>query len=227
MSEVENPQGLDLRPLLTRPKKVAIVALGFTAQHFIQEVMSNPTMKAPFDEVWTLNRGLRGFAHDKLFCMDDFRWLEKRNEAYANFLKEHDKPIITSTVYDDYPMALPYPLHEVIEFWEDDICTVNTVAYAVGYAGYIGVEELSIYGADFCYPNGNQAERGGQAVAYLLGAAAHKTGMKHRIPAGSTLLHSDKIVNDGGAARRVYYGYHRRDEMKAEEAKKQKGKRKK
>jgi|TARA_Y100000310_G_scaffold331473_1_gene405126 hypothetical protein len=212
VEEVVNPEGANLAPLLDRPERVAIVALGLSSPAFLRDNMSMMGMRSPFDEIWTLNRGVRGVAHDKLFCMDDFRWIEQKDENYARYLQNHDKPIITSTSYPEYPMGVEYPLNEVLECIQDDIFTANTVAYMVAYALYIGVKELAIYGADFCYPNGNFAESGGQSVAYLLGRAK-EFGCWYKIPQGSTLLYSHKVVQVGNRLQRVYYGYHRKDEM--------------
>jgi len=214
--EVVNPEGANLAPLLDRPEKVAIVALGFSSPAFLRDNMSMQGMKMPFDQIWTLNRGVRGIAHDVLFCMDDFRWIEKKDPNYAQYLRDHDKPIITSTPYSDYPTCVEYPLNQVLEAIQDDIFTANTVAYMVAYALYIGVKELSIYGADFCYPNGNFAEAGGQSVAFLLGRSK-EFGMWYRIPQGSTLLYSHKVVQVGNKLQRVYYGYHRKEEMAKKE----------
>lgn len=219
IDETINPEGLDFRPLHDRPKKVAIVALGQSSHQFVVEQMSDQGLKEPFDEVWTVNRGIRGFQHDKVFCMDDFRWIEKRNPDYAAFLKNSDKPVFTSTKYPDYPNAVEYPMAEVLETIQDDIFAVNTVAYMVAYALHIGVERLSIYGADFIYPNGNTAEAGGQAVAFLLGKGL-ESGMLYRIPQSSTLLYSDKVDFTKPRPQREWYGYHRKREMAEAEAKK-------
>lgn len=218
-SKVENEEGAFVEPLLTRPKKVAIVALGASVQDFLRMMLqSTRTEKPLFDEVWTLNRGLRGIGHDKLFVMDDLEWIRtKKDKVYASWLKRHDRPLITSTVYPEYKMAVAYPLHEVMEFIEDDIFTVNTVSYMVAYAMYIGVEVLSVYGADFFYPGGKTAEEGGQAVAYLLGMAAGRKIMVHQIPASSTLLYCNRgKMSPGGSMFRPPYGYHRLDQIKKE-----------
>lgn len=212
MPDVKNPEGLLLDPLLTRPDKVAIVALGLSAPTFLLEQMQRPSLVNPFDEVWSVNRGLRGIQHDKLFCMDDFRWLEKRDKLYTKYLREHKVPIITSTSYQDYPMSVPYPINQVMKTIEDDIFCVNTVSYMIAYAIHIGVKELSIYGADFSYPNGSTAESGGQAVAYLLGTARH-FGMLHRIPDTSTLLYANTVKMTQEGVQRPHYGYHRIEEM--------------
>ncbi len=211
--------GVLIEPLMTRPEKVAIVALGASSRSFLTEQMGNPGLARPFDEVWTVNRGFRAFYHDRLFVMDDLRWLSKEKKDYARWLKKHDKPIITSTVYDEFPMAVEYPLQEVMETIQDDLFTVNTVAYMVAYAIHIRVKEVSIYGADFCYPDGNFAESGGQAVAYLCGMMRH-FGMTHRIPGSSTLLYANRVkLNSYGQQQREPYGFHRKREMAEEAAK--------
>ena len=211
--EAANPGGTDIMPLLTRPKNVAIVALGRSVGSFVSEMIARGSRgQGPvFDEVWTLNRGLRAFEHQKLFCMDDMKWLQQKDKEYHNWLKKHQKPVITSTVYSGYDNHLAYPFQEVLEFIGDDIFAVNTVSYMVAYAMYTGVEHLSVYGADFFYPEGNRAESGGQAVAYLLGMAAGKGTMVHHVPQGSTMLYAHKIrVDQSGNVSRERYGYHRK-----------------
>lgn len=227
--ETDNEGGLALEALATRPKKVAIVGLGSSCGDFIREMIGRGSAMDgdPYDEVWCVNRGLRAIAHDKLFVMDDLRWIEKKDKHYAGWLKKHDKPIITSTPYADFPMAIAYPLHEVMDTIKDDIFTVNTIAYMTAYAMHIkSVEELAFYGCDFFYPDGNKSEEGGQAIAYLLGMATgmgmirreigiEPVGMKHKIPNSSTLLYANKArPGPGGVVFRPPYGYHRKEEMK-------------
>jgi hypothetical protein len=218
MNKQVNPGGIDMSPLMTRPEKVALVALGMSSRSFINTAMSNATMRSPFDEVWTVNRGFAGFRHDKLFVMDDLKWLEREKPDYAAWLKKHKMPIITSTVYGDYPTAIPYPILETIEFLEDDIHTVNTVSYAVAYAMYIGVKELCLYGCDFTYKNGITVEEGGLAVAYLLGRFK-ELGMRHTLPGETTMLYANKVIQrPDGSIGRPAYGYHRLTEMAKEDA---------
>ena len=215
-----NPGGLDYTPLMTRPKNIAIVALGPSAYSFFRRSMSNTGVEKPFDEVWTLNRGFAGFHHDKLFVMDDLRWVEEhRNKEYAKFLKNHDRPIITSTPYPEYPTSVPYPLKQVKDFHEDDIFAVNTVAYMVAYALYIGVKELSIFGADFVYKDGTVVEEGGMAVAYMLGRCKMHDCI-HTLPGETTMIYANQVKQFGdGTVGREPYGYHRVREMEEEAAK--------
>lgn len=220
----ELPGSVDMEPLMTRPKSIAIVALGLSSPMFLQEQMSNKGFSSPFDEVWAINRGIRGYPCDKAFIMDDLRWLyEVKNRAYSKFVKKSTVPIITSTAYVEYPAAVPYPLQDVLEFIEDDIFTHNTVSYALAYAMTIGCKNISIYGADFSYPNGSTAEVGGQAVAFLLGMCA-KLEILHRIPGASTLLYANTVKpQPGGGLCRPHYGYHRIEELKKYRLNKKKG----
>lgn len=215
LGPVVNPDGVEAAPALTSPQRVAIVALGASGNDFIRQSMSTGLMAKPYDEVWTLNRGFRGFHHDKAFLMDDMRWLAHKDKAYGELLKRHDRPIITSTVYPEFPTAIAFPFEEVRAKLQDDIFAVNTVAYMVAFAIYIGVKELSIFGADFFYPNGSTAESGGQAVAYLLGRGM-MFGMQFKIPNSSTMLYANTIRQMGNSVCRPPYGYHRRKELPPE-----------
>lgn len=207
---VDNPHGVSMEPLHTTPKRVAIVCLGHSTQHYVHESMTSGRMAKPYDEVWTLNRGIRGYMHDKLFMMDDMRWLAGRDKAYGKFMENHNRPIITSTVYPEFPTAVAYPFEQVHEKIGDDVFAMNTVAYMTAYAIYIGVTELSLFGADFSYPNGTTAEAGGQAVAFLLGLG-RMFGMSYKIPGDSTLLYAHKVrPGPNGILCRDPYGYHRK-----------------
>lgn len=207
-------EGLNTDALFTRPNRIAIVALGPSYQSFIRETMGNRGMSGHFDEVWTLNRGFKAFTHDKLFVMDDLKWIEQENKGYAKFLQKHNRPIITSTVYDNYPNAIAYPFTEVMETIQDDVFAVNTVSYMVAYAIHIRVKEIYIYGADFVYPTGDTSEAGGQAVAYLCGMM-RGFDIIHVLPGDTTLLYANRVeAQPGGGQRRELYGYHRIAQMK-------------
>lgn len=198
--------------LNTRPKSVALVALGASHSDFLRECLGDKGHPFPFDEVWVVNRGIACFKHDKAFIMDDLRWIEDRDRVYSQMIQQATSPVITSTVYPEYPMAVKYPIQEVIRCIGDDYL-INTVAYAVAYAIYTGVKELSLYGCDFHYPNRAEAEEGGQNVTYLLGIS-RMFGMNFRLPPSTTLMaaHTAKMTN--GRMARPLYGYHRMEERK-------------
>lgn len=215
--QTPNAGGTNVTPLLTRPETICIVCLGGSMTDHVREQMTTGRYKNPYDEIWTLNRGIRGFPHDKLFMLDDMRWLAKKDPHYGKFMERHDKPIITSTVYPEFPMACQYPYQEVLAHIGDDIFNVNTVAYMVAYAMYIGVKEMSLFGADFFYPNGSTAESGGQAVAHLLGLCRF-FGIRFKVPQTSTLLYANTVKQLGpNQVGRPPYGWHRRAELTEEE----------
>lgn len=201
------------KTLETRPKHVALVALGPSYYDFIREAVGRKDHTIPFDEIWTVNRGFQAVRHDKVFIMDDLRWLEQHDFTYAEALKKHDKPLITCFQYDDYPMSVAYPIDMIIRRLEDDLLN-NTVAYAIAYAMCTQVECLSIYGADFYYPDVQMREEGSQACAFLLGVS-RSFGMKFRLPQSTTLLGANAVKIDPktGKACRPLYGYHRRIEL--------------
>ncbi len=201
-----------ITPLLTRPEKVAIVALGHSMNDFTRECMSTFRFNNPYDEVWTLNRGIAAVKRaDKIFAMDDLRWLAMRDKAYGAQLQLSTVPIVTSTAYSEFPAAVEYPYAEIKQFIGDDIFNVNTVAYMLAYAMFTQVKEVAIYGADFFYPNGSTAESGGQAVAFLLGLCRFY-GIQYKLPQTTTLLYCNKIVQQGNMVQRPPYGYHRKGE---------------
>lgn len=214
MEDSPNPLGISVEPLLTRPRSVCMVALGHSMNDFVREAMSNHRFNNPYDEIWTLNRGVASIKADKIFAMDDLRYLALMpgNGAYGAKLQQCGIPIITSTVYPEFPSSCAYPYAEIKEFIGDDVFNVNTVAYALAYAMYTGVKEIAIYGADFFYPNGNTAEAGGQAVAFLLGLCRF-FGIQYKLPQSTTLLYCNKIVQRGNVIERPPYGYHRKAEV--------------
>jgi|TARA_Y100000310_G_C20697463_1_gene826704 hypothetical protein len=201
----------------TRPRNVALVALGPSFIEFMKEQIHMKNMPPRFDEVWVVNRGSRALIHDKVFAMDDLQWLNERDEHYGRYLQNHNRPIITSTPYPEFPSAVAYPIKEVMDLVGDDLFN-NGCVYMVGYAMLIGVETLFIYGADFSYPNMQAAEEGGQAMGYILGMARAR-GVQIRIPQSSTLLSSNiSQLQEDGTMRRPLYGYHRKEEIHIEQS---------
>lgn len=182
-----------------RPKSVALIGLGPTRQEFVNEVATRHTT---WDHIWTINTGSLIFRHDAVFAMDDLRLAS--SHPWVATLKNHDKPVITSTAYLDLaPTSLTYPLEVVAGFLNDDFFPCS-VTYAVAWAFYIGVERFDIFGCDFWYPNMPQVrEEGSQSVAYLMGRMK-QAGIDVRACRNSTLLGMNTIKQ----GRRPLYGYH-------------------
>jgi len=191
--------------LLTRPKSVVLLAMGESRQEYINQYIIRNNGSA-WDETWAIGAVGLVYNHDKMFVMDDLRILSGKKEVeWAGLLKDHQKPIITSVVYPEFPMSVRYPIEDVVKKINDEYF-MSTIAYAIGYALSIGVKELNLYGCDFSYPNRHEAESGGQNVAYLLGRA-ESFGMTFRISALSTLLSANECRNENGMVRRNLYGY--------------------
>lgn len=204
-----DPQELKEESLRTRPAVVCLIGLGVSRLSYGDDYM-NSQCNLRFDEVWTVNYGGRIYCHDKLWVMDDMRDIAQRERLYGDFLKSHDRPIITTKAYREFPMAVEYPIKDVVEKVGDDFFS-STVSYAIAWAMVNGVKELYLYGCDFHYPNQGVRELGGQGSAYLLGLARH-FGMTFRIPPSTTFMdgRSAKPVKgpDGKTyLRRTLYGY--------------------
>ena len=188
----------------SRPKTVALLGLGRSMAGYVGHKCQS-SLEIQFDEVWTVNFGMDVFRHDKLFLMDDMRLQSKDMPFYEKAMKEHDKVIITSKAYEEFPQSWEFPVKEVIEFIGDDFLN-SSVAYAIAWAMFIGVKDISLYGCDFHYPDMNRRELGGQCAAYLLGLARH-FGMTYHLPQGTTLLSAHEVVLVNDKPHRRLYGY--------------------
>lgn len=160
-----------------------------------------------YDEVWAINTMGGVIQHDLLFHMDDCRIQEARAAAnpehqvakMVEWLKTHPG-FITSRAYPEYPGAIEFPLQEVLDAYH---CTYlnNTVVYAFVYAMFIGVEHVTLFGADYSYPgNAHKAEEGRGCLEFWIGSAITR-GMSVEVAEGSTLLDISK------PASQRFYGY--------------------
>ena len=191
-------------PLSTRPLKVCMIGLGASAADYLQNQVAQDLMME-YDEIWTCNMGLRIFRHDKVWVMDDLRVQARKFPTYGRLLAEHDRPIITSTPYPEYPQSWRYPIEEVCDAVGDDFFR-NTVCYAIAYAMVTGVKEMTLYGCDFWYPQMDIREEGSMNAAYLLGLARH-FGMTFHLPPSTTLLSAHLSKEVEGKPHRPLYGY--------------------
>jgi len=198
-------------PLSTLPKSVecvALVSLGLSKAAYLDQCLEScyQDIEVEWDEVWTVNAGLKAFNHDKVFIMDDLKVQAQRYPKYRELLKQHNKPIITSTAYKEFPTSVSYPIREVMDLVGEDAWFPNTVVYAIAYAMLKGVKLLHLYGADFQYMNLTHREEGAQAAAYMIGMG-RKMGMQTVLPPTSTLLAAGNIKSVEGHNYRPLYGY--------------------
>jgi hypothetical protein len=144
------------------------------------------------DEIWAINAMGHVVHHDKLFVMDDLRVFVKRMEKegtpwYTDWMKTHDKPIITSVDYPEFPTSEPYPLERVVNELHNPHYLNSTVAYALALAIADGFKKIILFGCDFTYPNYHLMEQGRGCVEFLLGIA-HASGIEIEVAQTSTLM---------------------------------------
>lgn len=176
-------------------RTVSIVAQGGSFASYIQECADKGGVP-PTDEVWCVNTLGGIIKHDLLFHMDDCKVQESRpNRNIHNmmgWLKTHPR-FMTSTVYDDYPGAVEYPLEEVVNCIGTPYLN-GTVAYALAYAIYQEYDGIRLYGADFTYADVHKAESGRGCVEFLI-AIALERGIKVYLPPYTTLMDTRESWN--------------------------------
>lgn len=187
------------------PKVVSLVAMGSSKLDFFSETMITGSPRGLSDEVWVINKMGVSVKHDILFRMDDMRLRYDCNhksyvggnieepktihDTYDEFLRNHDKPIVTSTAYPEYPTAIEYPLEAVINTIGYSYFR-TTPAYAAAFAIHIGVKQLRIFGCDYVYPgNVYKGESGRANLEFILGIGM-TMGMEVWVPPTTTLLDS-------------------------------------
>lgn len=176
------------------PAHVAIVGLGPSSKAYFETVMRLGGRKALADETWAVNALGDVLACDRVFHMDDVAVQERRAAAkpegniarMVEWLKTHPGPIYTSVVRDGYPGMIPFPIEDVLNAGGVPYFN-NTVAYAIGYARFIGVKKLSLYGVDFTRPNVHQGEQGRACCEFWLGLCT-ADGMEIDLPSETTLM---------------------------------------
>ena len=186
-------------------RRVAIVAMGASHADYVLHSAAAGGRHALFDEVWAINAMGGTIDCDLVFAMDQPAYLKAKGETegemagYAAWLRKIRVPVLTTKPDREIcPMSEEYPLEAVLgklpyAYFD------NTVAYAVAYAIASGtVEQLSLYGCDFTYPDQHVSERGRACVEFLLGQAVAR-GMLIGTARSSTLL------NASGGPR--FYGY--------------------
>jgi len=194
------------------PEIVSLVALGASKIDFLNETMISGNKRGVADEVWVINKMGVVIKHDMLFRMDDITTKYDCNDkkftggnageegisihdTYDDFLRNHDKPIITSKKYDAYPSSVEYPLEKVINHIGYSYFR-TTPAYAVAFASYIGVKQLRIYGCDYVYPTDRYRGEAGRAnMEFILGVCM-AMGMEVHVSPKSTLLDSNAPVTE-------------------------------
>lgn len=187
------------------PESVALVALGPSRQDYLEAITRHEFQG--FDEVWTVNTGLRYVPADLVWVMDDLDFYADRFPQYGRDLERCTLPIITSKAYPArFPHGLAFPLQEVVDWCghQAAIFHDNSIPYALAYAGWIGVRQLVLYGVDYSYPNLDRVEAGREVAAHWIGFLKGR-GMQVAITESSSMLQTYRRVRD--PEFRPFYGY--------------------
>lgn len=184
-------------PTRNAPTEVAVVALGVTSRAWIDYGLrkggpNDATPASDFDEVWTVNRGVRVFRHDVAWVMDDLIGEANSDYRYGQFLMRHPKPVITSVAYDSFTSSLTYPMAEVqAELGVEAVPYFhNSVPYIIAYALFIGVKRLILFGCDYTHPNAPNIREADRANCEYWVGFARARGMRVGVPQDSTLLNT-------------------------------------
>lgn len=182
------------------PERVAIVALGPSHQQYVPVCDRYGNRFQLFDETWTVNSFANVIDSDRLFHMDDFRVQMLRavkNERVRNMLeslKRYKGPIYTSVEHPDYPQSRQFPLFEAISKYNTFYFN-NTMAYALAFAGLIGVKQLTLFGMDYTWP-GVEGSEGGRGCAEYWVGRLRQSGVGVAVCQESTLLDTRQNRND-------------------------------
>lgn len=183
---------------------MALVALGPSKYEYLEGLTRHDGLR--FDEIWTVNTGIRYVPADVAFVMDDLRWFAARHPDYGRALIETEIPIITNTAYAEFGRVFEYPLAAVLN-WTDPAPKYfhhNSIPYLLAYAGMIGVEKLTLFGVDYSHPQADRVEAGREVATFWLGVLAGR-GVTLEIASSSTLLQTDRRISDPDF--RHFYGY--------------------
>lgn len=183
--------------------KIAILANGDTAEQFTK----TGAIKPNHDEVWGLNQQAtwKGITLDRCFIMDD---LKLRMPFYAgydfvNWLKDYDRPVITSKAYEEWPTSEAYPIKEIAHYFglPLGVAMYSTVDYMIALAIYEGATQIDLYGVDMSNKEVPTEMVLGTA-AWI--AAAQARGVYVRTFVGSIFQY---ITNPGIVLECGLYGY--------------------
>jgi len=172
--------------------------MGASSCDYINESAMHGGRFAIADETWAVNAMGATIAHDRLFAIDDLGELrmdarehgKKVANGMLSWLPSHPGPVYTATPYTDIvPGSVCFPYEEVINACGFPYFN-NSVACAVGYAIYLGVQNLKLYGCDFTYRERNIGEAGRGNVEWLLGLAGAR-GMNISVSDSTTLMDAD------------------------------------
>jgi len=188
-------------------KDIAIVAMGQSQLDFHLA----QTHSISFDEIWAINAMIGVLPNiDRAFILDPMsRFFDTKDAGTMTSMMRNKLPLVDYPIYsceldERVPSVEEYPLKQVVRHAESAYLN-NTVAYAIAYALWSKVKQISIFGVDFTYQtNMHFAEAGRGCVEFWIGKCINQ-GIKVGIAPRSSLLDTDVDT------KHKLYGYHRLD----------------
>jgi len=180
--------------VVTFPHSVAIIGLGPSKHEYASAVCGASERRRIFDQTWCINGSAAAFDHDLMLHMDDVRVQMVRAKArpgsniaaMVEFMRNHDKPIMTSRAHPDFPTMFEVPLAAMLQDLTYDYFN-NTAAWGMAYAIHLGVKRIGLFGCDYTYPNRHDAEKGRACLEFWMGYGSAR-GVRFVLPQSTTLM---------------------------------------
>ena len=191
-------------------KNIAIVAMGQSQIDF----HLSQTHSVEFDEIWAVNAMIGVLPNiDRAFILDPMsRFLDTEDAGtmtpmMRKKLPKCNFPIYTCELDERVPAAIEYPIELVIH---DLGCSYfnNTIPYAIAFALWNKVKQLSLFGIDFTYRNNMHFAEAGRSCTEFWLSKCIDAGIKIEVAPRSSLLDMDIPLHE------KLYGYHRLNDPK-------------
>jgi len=185
-------------------KKIAIVAMGKSQLDYHMSISHSKE----YDEVWAINSMCAVVKPDRVFLMDPVSRFFETNDAgpqtlvLRKTLPKLKCPIYSCELDKRVPSLRLYPLEKVIKTTNCGYFN-NTIAYAIAFALYKEVSQISLYGADFSYTTNIHFGELGRGCCEFWLAKCMVQGIDVSIAATSPML--DTNIPE----KEKLYGYHR------------------
>jgi hypothetical protein len=186
-------------------ENIAIVAMGQSQIDF----HLSQTHSVEFDEIWAVNAMIGVLPNiDRAFILDPMsRFLDTEDAGtmtpmMRKKLPKCNFPIYTCELDERVPAAIEYPIELVIH---DLGCSYfnNTIPYAIAFALWSKVGQLSLFGIDFTYKSNMHFAEAGRSCTEFWLSKCIDAGIKIEVAPRSSLLDMDIPLQE------KLYGYHR------------------
>ena len=192
--------------------KVAIVGCGGSCGAYLIEGLATVEVDPnKHDQVWALNHMCLAIKHDLGIIIDDIPLVKDTCPVLHEYMETTETPYLSAFATGTFKSNQQFPLDVVVTAINDDLLN-NVGCYAIAYAIAIGVERMTLFGMDYFWDMTMNYERGGPAVAYLIGLARGR-GIEVNITAPSPMLQTNTVRIIDGRARRQLHGYTKQPAM--------------